>query len=426
MRRVAVLLIYSINGINQRFLSSHFSRSRRMHILVINCGSTTVKLRLIDSRQDVVVLDGQADLEQQPARLALQFAGQNISLELTENSSAAALEQLARWWQTHAFALPVDAIAHRMVHGGARYHEPLAVTVDNVEALQALTELAPLHHPPALAAIAAAQLSFAHLPHYVLFDTAYYRHLPEQALTYAVPESWRTLHGVRRYGFHGWSHRHAVRAAATLLQRKPAELRVISIHLGGGASVTASRLGLAVDTSMGMTPTAGLPMATRCGDIDPMIPLHMQQAGLSAAEVDHALNHASGLLGLCGSEDMRTVLLRAEQCEPAACLALDVYCYAIRKYVGAYLVALGGADAIVFTAGVGEHSPEIRRRVLGGLEELGIVLDAEQNRTTSGDHAVHHRSSRIAVLTVHSEEEIEMAHSLSHFLQGETACPQPT
>ncbi len=397
-----------------------------MHILVINCGSTTVKLRLIDSRQDTVVLDGMADLEQLPATLVLQLAGQTIRLQLTHNSSADALRQLAEWWQTRPDSLPLDALAHRMVHGGARYHDPLPVTADTLQVLQALTYLAPLHHPPALSAIAAAQANFAHLPHYALFDTAYYRHLPEQALTYAVPQQWREQYGVRRYGFHGWSHQHAVRAAAQLLQREPTDLRVISIHLGGGASVTASRFGQAIDTSMGMTPTAGLPMATRCGDIDPMIPLYMQQAGLSADEIDHALNHASGLMGLCGSEDMRTILLRAQQCDPSATLALDVYCYSIRKYVGAYLLALGGADAIVFTAGVGEHSPAIRQRVLGGLEELGIVLDAHSNAATAGDHAVHHKASRIAVLAVHSEEEIEMAHSLSHFLQGEAACQQST
>lgn len=387
-----------------------------MLILVINAGSTSIKLTLVNSADSCVLLTAMADQEAQPATLSIR-AQQQHTLPLADTGAHTVLATLQQWLQQHMPAHHIDALAHRMVHGGTQFHDPLLLDRQSLPQLQALTPLAPLHHPPALAAIEAAIQLWGRQAHYALFDTAFYRHLPEHAFTYALPAQWRAQ-GMRRFGFHGWSHQHALVTAARHLGRPAEDLRLISIHLGGGASISAIKKGRAIDTSMGLTPSAGLVMATRCGDIDPMIPLKMQQDGLSAAQVEQVLNHQSGLLGLCGSEDMRTVLQQAEAGDSASKLAIDIYCYAIRKYVGAYYFALDGADAIVFTAGVGEHSPVIRQQVLGGLSAIGIELDPVKNASTAGDHMLHSATSCVSIFAIHTEEEIEMARSLAHHLEN--------
>jgi acetate kinase len=264
--------------------------------------------------------------------------------------------------------------------------------------------LAPLHNPANANGIEVARRAFPELPHVAVFDTAFHATLPPRAFTYAVPRAW----GVRRYGFHGTSHAYVAREAARVLGRPEAEVNVIVLHLGNGASATAVSGGRSIDTSMGLTPLEGLVMGTRSGDVDPALVLHVRRTrNLSTEEIDAVLNSRSGLLALAGDNDMREVQRRAAAGDAGAELALDVYCYRIRKYVGAYLAALGGADAIAFTAGVGENDPLIRARSLAGLERLGIVVDEARN--TAGEAVISPDGAPVAVLVVPTNEELEMA-----------------
>jgi acetate kinase len=264
--------------------------------------------------------------------------------------------------------------------------------------------LAPLHNPANANGIEVARRAFPELPHVAVFDTAFHATLPPRAYTYAVPRAW----GVRRYGFHGTSHAYVAREAARVLGRPEAELDVIVLHLGNGASATAVAGGRSIDTSMGLTPLEGLVMGTRSGDVDPALVLHVRRTrNLGTEEIDAVLNSRSGLLALAGDNDMREVQRRAASGDAAAELALDVYCYRIRKYVGAYLAALGGADAIAFTAGVGENDPLVRARSLAGLERLGIAIDADRN--AAGETVISPDGASVAVLVIATNEELEMA-----------------
>jgi len=277
--------------------------------------------------------------------------------------------------------------------------------------IRELTPLAPLHNPANIAGIEATRRAFPDVPQVAVFDTAFHQTLPEAAHTYAVPLAWRDEFAVRRYGFHGTSHRYVSRRAAAFLGRPITDTNVIVLHLGNGASAGAIRAGRSVDTSMGLTPLEGLVMGTRSGDLDPAIPEYLQRvAGLDAAAVDAALNRESGLLGLAGSGDLRDVDRKAAAGDPAARLALDVYCHRIRKYVGAYYAVLGRVDAVVFTAGVGENAAQIRALSLAGLERLGIAVDAGRNEAEErGERFVSPADAEVAVLVIPTDEEIEIA-----------------
>ena len=279
---------------------------------------------------------------------------------------------------------PLDglvAVAHRVVHGGERFSAPVLINDAVLAAIRDLSVLAPLHNPVNADGIEVARRAFPDLPHVAVFDTAFHATLPPRAFTYAVPRAW----GVRRYGFHGTSHAYVAREAARLLGREAIDC--IVLHLGNGASATAVKAGRSIDTSMGLTPLEGLVMGTRSGDVDPALVAHVRRTrNLSDDEIDAVLNSRSGLLALAGDNDMREVHRRIATGDAAAELALDVYCYRIRKYVGAYMAALGGCDAIVFTAGVGENDPVVRARSLAGLERLGVVIDElAQRRGRPGD-----------------------------------------
>ena len=260
--------------------------------------------------------------------------------------------------------IEVVAVGHRVVHGGERFSEPTLVDDDVVAAVEALVPLAPLHNPANLEGIAVARKLFPDLPQVMVFDTAFHQTIPEVAHTYAVPRAWREEHHIRRYGFHGTSHAYVSREAARALGRPVEDVNVIVLHLGNGASATAVRGGESVDTSMGLTPLEGLVMGTRSGDLDPAVHMHLHRSlGWSLEDIDRALNRESGLKGLAGENDFREVMRLRAAGDEAAALAFDVYCYRIRKYVGAYYAVLGTVDAVVFTAGVGEHSPELRAAV---------------------------------------------------------------
>jgi len=309
------------------------------------------------------------------------------------------------------------AVGHRVVHGGESFSGPVVVDETVLAEIDRLSVLAPLHNPVNLAGIRAALERFPDSPHVAVFDTAFHADLPAVARTYAVPRAWREEHGVRRYGFHGTSHAYVSRTATAWLQREravdPAGARVVVLHLGNGASACAVLGGRSVDTSMGLTPLAGLVMGTRSGDVDPSLAGHLDRvAGLDAAHVEEALNRSSGLLGLAGASDLRDVRRAAEAGDVDAGLALEVYAYRVRAYVGAYAVALGGLDALVLTGGVGENDTRMRASVVVGLGLLGCALDEGRNGTVDPGRPVSRISpdtSATAVLVVPTDEEGEIA-----------------
>jgi acetate kinase len=360
-------------------------------VLVVNCGSSSVKYQVVDPHSGERFERGLVD----------RIGGEKVP------DHAAALAQVFGALDLSG----ITAIGHRVVHGGTRFTGPTLLDDDVIAGIEQLVPLAPLHNPVNLAGIRAARAAVPDVPQVAVFDTAFHATLPERAATYAVPAEWRSQHGVRRYGFHGTSHAYVSRAAAQLLGRPLARTRTIVLHLGNGASACAVDGGRSIDTSMGLTPLAGLVMGTRSGDVDPAIPGHLARvAGLGAAEVDAALNGGSGLRALAGVSDVREVTARAAAGDADAELALDVYCYRVRSYVGAYLAALGGADVVAFTAGVGENSAPVRARSLAGLEALGIGVDAALN--TSADRRarlISPEGSPVAVAVIPTDEEREIA-----------------
>ena len=353
-----------------------------MRILVVNAGSSSLKLRLL-ADDDAVV-----------ARRDLDATDGLVG----EEELAAALADLG----------PTDAVGHRVVHGGTR---TAAAPVDEalVDELTALTDLAPLHQPPALAAMAVTARVRPDVPAVACFDTAFHATLPAAAATYALPGEWRERWGLRRYGFHGLSHAWAARRAAELTGRSPAALRVVSCHLGAGASLAAVAGGRSIDTTMGFTPLEGLVMATRSGSVDPGLVLWLQTSGgLAAEEVADGLEHRSGIRGLAGTADLRQVVERAEQGEEEAILALDVYAHRARAGVAAMVAALGGVDVLVLTGGVGEASPVVRAAVIGGLGFLGLALDQERNRDAELDADIG-VTGAVPIYAVAAREDLQIA-----------------
>lgn len=368
-------------------------------ILVLNSGSSTVKYRLVDpadagaGRGGMVERIGEPDgVRDHTAAVREIFDGLRDAPE------------------------PIVAVGHRVVHGGAEFVRPTLLDDDTVATIRDLTPLAPLHNPGALAGIEAARRVLGSVPHVAVFDTAFHADLPAAAATYALDAAVAARHGIRRYGFHGISHEYVAGRAARLLGRPPAEVNLIVLHLGNGASACAVRGGRSVETSMGLTPLEGLVMGTRTGDLDPAVPGFLQRAGMSAADVDDLLQHRSGMKGLCGDNDMRAVLARRAAGDAAAGLAFDVYCHRIRKYVGAYHAVLGRLDAVVFTAGVGEHAPEVRAESLAGLSAWGIAVDPDRNSGGSGERLISPDGGRVAVCVVPTNEEFAIARAVAALL----------
>jgi len=307
----------------------------------------------------------------------------------------------------------VDAVGHRVVHGGARFTAPTPIDDAVLAAVEGLESLAPLHNRPSLAGIRACQAALKPaVPMVAVFDTAFHASLPAAAAQYAIPGELARRHGIRRFGFHGLSYAWATARSAALLGRAEADVRLVVLHLGNGASAAAIRDGISVDTSMGLTPLEGLVMGTRSGDVDPaLIGYLVRMEGTAVADVESWLNERSGLVGLSGaSGDVRDLLDR-ERHDARARLALDVFCHRARKYLGAYLAVLGGAEAVVFTGGIGEHQPEIRQRIAGGFEWCGLTLDPERNAATrGGEGVISAAASRIRALVVAADEERIIAH----------------
>ncbi len=355
--------------------------SRR--VFVVNCGSSSLKYRVVDIDSGTAVASGLVE-------------------RVTDH--AAALSTVLE----HVGDAGISVVAHRVVHGGERFAAPVLIDDAIVGELRELDALAPLHNPVNVLGIEVARRALPELPQVAVFDTAFHQTLPPRAYTYAVPREWARRHAVRRYGFHGTSYAYVSRAAAALLGRELQDTDLIVLHLGNGASAAAIAGGRSVDTSMGLTPLEGLVMGTRSGDVDPALVLHLRRtAGLGVEEIEDLLNTGSGMLGLAGASDMREVHHRIAAGDADATLALDVYCYRIRKYVGAYLAALGRADAIVFTAGIGEHDATVRAASLAGLERFGISVDAARNQ--AGTPIISPPGAEVAVLVVPTDEELEIA-----------------
>lgn len=353
-----------------------------MRILVVNAGSSSLKLRVLDAQDATVAA---VDL---PA----------VRGEFDPGAAADAVRGLPE----------ADAIGHRVVHGGERFVAPTPVTPELTAALAELVPLAPVHQPAALRGIGLLADLRPGTPAVACFDTAFHSTLPEAARTYALPEEWRSRHGLRRFGFHGLSHAWAARRAGELVGDRARLL--VSCHLGSGASLAAIAGGVCVDTTMGFTPLEGLVMSTRSGSVDPGMLLWLQTAtGLDAAEMLDALDRRSGLAGLCGSGDVREVVAMAGDGDGRARLALDVYVHRIAASVAAMAVSLGGLTAMVFTGGVGENSAEIREAVCARLGLLGVAIDARANASGSGDRAIDATAARASVLVVASREDRTVA-----------------
>jgi acetate kinase len=390
-----------------------------MHTLVINCGSSSLKYRLFDMADATVLAAGLVErIGEGVASLhhrARGRDGRQTSLErdmaiADHRAALAVVEDLLATASVIDLAC-LGAIGHRVVHGGEAFQAPVQIDADVLAAIRRLVPLAPLHNPANLLGIEICLERFPRVPQVAVFDTAFHQGMPAHAYRYALPSALYTERHVRRYGFHGTSHAYVARQAAALLGRPLAELRLVSLHLGNGASAAAIAGGRSIDTSMGMTPLEGLVMGTRSGDIDPALVFYIARAtGLGYDAIEDLLNRASGLRGLCGSNDMREVLRRRDAGDPEARLALEIYCYRIKKYLGAYWAALGGLDAVIFTAGIGEHAPAVRADICAGLEGLGLHLDAARNEAARGVlMEVSAPTSPVRILVVPTDEELEIA-----------------
>jgi acetate kinase len=393
-------------------------------VLVVNAGSSSLKYSLVDGASGSSPASGIVErIGESSGRLKHTTGdsehGEERAFADHEEALRAALDAFATYGPSLDSAGLV-AVGHRVVHGGSRFSAPVLVDDALVAAVTDLVPLAPLHNPANLEGIAVARRLFPGLPQVAVFDTAYHQTMPPVAYTYAVPLAWRDEHAIRRYGFHGTSHAYVARSAAAALDRAPEDVNVIVLHLGNGASATAVRGGVSVDTSMGLTPLEGLVMGTRCGDLDPAVHMYLHRSlGWSLSDIDEALNRSSGLKGLAGENDFREIERLRASGDAGAALAFDVYCYRIRKYVGAYHAVLGTVDAVVFTAGVGEHSPEVRSAALAGLSRLGIALDEARNTgPISGPTLVSPDTSDVAVLVVPTDEEYEIARQALEVVAG--------
>lgn len=403
-------------------------------VQVINSGSSSIKYQLFDladPAHPIVWAAGLVEAIGEPgSRLTHRTRiGAGPDADFTEYVVDEPIADHAAGFAaiTGAFAAtgPVSevgelvAFGHRVVHGGDYFAAPALVDTAVLDAIADCVPLAPLHNPANLAGIVGAMAAHPAVANVAVFDTAFHQSMPPASFTYAIDREVARSERIRRYGFHGTSHAFVSRAAVDFLGLDPQSARVITLHLGNGASACAVRGGRSLDTSMGLTPLEGLVMGTRSGDLDPAIVLHLQREGaMSADEVDALLNKRSGLKGLCGVNDLREVWQRAEGGDGAAQLALEVYVHRIRAYLGAYLVELGGADAIVFTAGAGEHDARLRARVCADLEWLGITVDPQANSAAAGLARISSADSRTAVLVVPTDEELEIAQQTLGLLAG--------
>jgi acetate kinase len=386
-------------------------------ILVINCGSSSIKYQLFEMDGEVLLARGLVARIGEPVSAVTHAAGERrrrYEAAIADHEQAFAHLRAALLDPRHGvLADPddLDAIGHRVVHGGEGFTGSVLITEEVIAALEAYSELAPLHNPPNLVGIRCAAKAFPGKPQVGVFDTAFHQTMPRHAYVYALPYELYAEARIRRYGFHGTSHRFVTACAARRLGVPLDQFDAITCHLGNGCSMAAVARGRSVDTTMGLTPLEGLVMGTRCGDLDPAIIFHLARArGMTLEQIHDLLNKHSGLLGLSGLSNDTRPLLAAEATNERARLALDVFCYRVRKYIGAYLAVLGHAHAVVFTGGIGERAPELRQRILVGLGNLGIELDEAANAAVVGREAdISTPASPIRLLVVPTNEELMIA-----------------
>ncbi len=370
-----------------------------MKILVLNAGSSSLKYRLFYEKKDV----GGGIVESIGESGEAKDHMEALKLAETRLRSSGLIDRFDS----------LDAVGHRVVHGGDKFTEPVIVDTALIDALNGLKSLAPLHNPANIEGILTMQKIAPSVLQVAVFDTAFHQSMPKEAFLYAIPLELYQRYAIRRYGFHGISHSYVSKVAAGLLKKPLNRLNAITLHLGSGASVCAIKGGRSIDTSMGFTPLEGLVMGTRCGDLDPEIPLFLQKKGV---DVEKILNEESGLKGLCGHSDMREVERLAEKKDKNAQMALELFARRVRKYIGAYFTLLKKVDALVFTAGIGENSTVIREMVCRGLNGLGIVLDMERN--SRAETVISSDSSRTKIFVIHTDEELEIARQTEAFLSG--------
>lgn len=398
-----------------------------MKVLVINAGSSSLKYQLYDMTDESVLAKGLVErIGMDSSILNHKPTGKEEVTEVSdilEHTTAIrkVLDKLTH--KEHGVLQSIneiEAVGHRVVHGGEAFKGSALITGEVKSEIRRLFDLAPLHNPACMMGIQAAEANLPNVPQTVVFDTAFHQTMPEKAYLYAIPKVLYKKHKVRRYGFHGTSHEYVSRAAAEFLEQKIEDLKIITCHIGNGASLTAVMDGVSVDTSMGMTPLEGLIMGTRSGDLDPaIVPFVMNKEELTINEVNSMLNKHSGLLAISGSSsDMRDITDGMEAGEPSSTLAFEMYEYRLRKYIGSYAAAMNGVDVIVFTAGVGENSAIVRERVCDNLTYLGVEIDKELNKVRSGDpRRISTPKSKVQVLVVPTNEELVIARDTLRIVQ---------
>jgi acetate kinase len=402
-----------------------------MKVVTINCGSSSIKYGVYSADDCALIASGLLEkIGSAESHLKQKRLAKDDTFETREISGP-----VADHWEGFDFIMRTNAddriikddselfgIGHRVVHGGELFSKPAIIDDKVIAAIRKLIPLAPLHNPHNLLGIEVARKRSPDVPQVGVFDTAFHQSIPPHSFHYALPYKFYTDHHVRRYGFHGTSHYYVATMAAKHLGRPLEEVNLITLHLGNGASAAAIQNGKCIDTSMGLTPLEGLIMGTRCGDIDPAVHFYMmRQTGMSADEIEKLLNSQSGLKGICGMNDMRQIQQRAEEGDARAMLALDMFCYRIRKYIGAYSAVISRTDAIVFTGGIGENSAAVRERTCSGLDNLGISLDLKKNTTVSGRVAeIQQDGASIKILVVATDEELEIARQTIETIKNRT------
>jgi len=383
-------------------------------ILVLNSGSSSIKCQyFIDQKSIATALIERIGEEVSHSKIC--YNGKVFTYKDPVSNHQQAFDTLfSLLKESHALSSidDLNAIGHRVVHGGSDFSEPALITKEVIENIRSLIPLAPLHNPANLQAIEIIAKAHPDLSQVAVFDTAFHQTMPEHAALYPIPYELYQESNIRRYGFHGTSHAYVAKEAAKMMGKDLNRLNLITLHLGNGASATAIRSGKSIDTSMGLTPLEGLMMGTRCGDIDPaIIPFLSHTHKMSIESIDKMLNKESGLKGICGTNDMREVITQTEENDPLSLLALEMYTHRIKKYIGAYTVLLESLDAVIFTGGIGEHAKKVREMVCEGLEaSIGLKLDSEKNqRSETENRAIHERKSKIKLFVIPTNEELEIA-----------------
>lgn len=395
-----------------------------MKILVVNCGSSSLKYQLFDMEKEEVIAKGIVErIGTPPSYLTYSVNGGKVKKEVTASNHTEAFKVVIETLLDDSNPVissieEIKAVGHRVVHGGERFKEPTIIDDEVIAEIERNNELAPLHNPAGLAGIRASMEVLPNVPQIAVFDTSFHSNMPKYAYLYAIPMRFYRDYRIRRYGFHGTSHYYVANRASQLVGRPIEELKIITCHLGNGCSISAVKGGRSIDTSMGFTPLEGLIMGTRSGDLDPAIPLYlMRNLNYTAEEVDDILNKESGLLGISEfSNDMRDVMKAAEEGNQNAKLAMEMFCYRIKKYIGAYTAIMNGLDVLVFTAGIGENEPEIREMVCSNMDYLGIKIDPQKNNFKGQEREISASDSKVRVWVIPTNEELVIARETARLI----------